>query len=238
MKESVLHPSEFFIEFEDYDNTSKLSWHEKHTKEVSPKVEPSKEWLMEMNRSFEAIQILSPSTTMLCSLMGTIIEALHNLTVKTSIMSKFLAKNLLGNMPLVSTNKLFKSPSGLIFECCGIAKAMPIIINQTEVHLNYNIYAILDFELLIGYPFEKLVQENPTHGSLNEEFGRTTSTTHVDVPMAEHHPNNDLFEEVKFVTLSVSPSPSLEPKPCPSSHPNIVLDDGQNSMLILHDKSL
>ena len=56
--------------------------------------------------------------------------------------------------------------------------------------------------------------------------------------MEKHHPNNDPFEEVKFVTPFVSPSPSLEPKPYPSGYPNFVLDDGQNSMLILHDKSL
>ena len=65
-KERVIHPLEFVIEFEDYGNTSKHSWHEKHIKEVSPKVEPSKEWLMEVKRSSEAIQILSPSTTITC----------------------------------------------------------------------------------------------------------------------------------------------------------------------------
>ena len=56
--------------------------------------------------------------------------------------------------------------------------------------------------------------------------------------MAEHHPNNDPFEEVKFVTPFISPSSTLEPKPCPSGHPNVVLVDGKNSTLILHDKSL
>ena len=77
-KERVIHPLEFPIQFEDYGNTSKLSWHEKCIQEVSPKVEPSKEWLMEVKHSSEAIQILSPSTTMPCSLRGTTVEALHN----------------------------------------------------------------------------------------------------------------------------------------------------------------
>jgi hypothetical protein len=95
-----------------------------------------------------------------CSLRGPIVEALHNPTVGTSIMSELLAKALLGNMPLVPTNKLFKSPSGLIFEFCGIAKAVPIIINETVVHLDFHIYAILDFDLLIGYPFETIFKKN------------------------------------------------------------------------------
>ena len=117
-------------------------------------------------------------------------------------MSEFLVKNLLGDMSLVPTNKLFKSPIGLIFECSGIVRDVPIEINETEVHLDFHIFAILDFELLIGYPSEILFQEKSSHGSLNEEFGKITSATHLDNSKVEHHPNNDPFEEVKFVTRS------------------------------------
>jgi hypothetical protein len=115
---------------------------------------------MEVKRSSKAIQILSPSSTIPCSLRGTVVEALHNPTVKTNIMLEFIVKPLLGKIPLVSTNKLFKSPSGLIFECCGIARVVPIRIDETEVHLDFHIYAILEFDFLIGYPLENLIQEN------------------------------------------------------------------------------
>jgi hypothetical protein len=125
-----------------------------HTNEVSPRREPPKEWLIEVKRSSKAIQILSPSMTIPCSLRGTTLEALHNPTVETSMMSEFLAKNLLGNMPLVLTNKLFKSPLRLLFECCGIAKVVPITINRTEAYLDFHIYAILEFDLLVAYPVE------------------------------------------------------------------------------------
>ena len=91
-----------------------------------------------------------------CSLRATVVEALYNLVVGTNIMLEFLAKNLLANMPPVPTNKLFKSPSGLIFEYRGIIRDVPIEINETEVHLDFHIFDILDCELLIGYPFEKL----------------------------------------------------------------------------------
>ena len=53
--------------------------------------------------------------------------------------------------------------------------------------------------------------------------------------MAKHYPNDDSFEEVKFVTPFISPSPSLKNKPCPSSHQNIVLDGGRDSTLILNN---
>jgi hypothetical protein len=55
LKERLIHLSEFLIELRDYGNTSKISQHEKRTKEVSFKVEPSKEWLMEVKCSSEAI---------------------------------------------------------------------------------------------------------------------------------------------------------------------------------------
>jgi hypothetical protein len=80
---------EFPIKFKDYGNTSKLLRHEKFThplKEVSPRVNLSKEWLMEVKRSSKAIWILSPSMTMPCSLRGTVVEALHNPMVETNIM--------------------------------------------------------------------------------------------------------------------------------------------------------
>jgi hypothetical protein len=69
---------------------------------------------MEVKHSSETIQILSPSTTIPCSVRGTYLEALHNPIVRTSIMSEFLAKHLLGNMLLVPTNKLFKKSFGTI----------------------------------------------------------------------------------------------------------------------------
>ena len=106
---------------------------------------------MEVKHSSEAIQILSPSMTTPCLLRGTIIEALHNPTVGTNIMLEFLAKTLLGNMPLVPTNKLFKSPLGLLFECRGIARAVPIKIDKIEVSIDFHIFAILEFDVLLGH---------------------------------------------------------------------------------------
>ena len=85
---------------------------------------------MEVKRSSKAIWILSPSTIVPYSLRGTVIEALHNPTVGNNIMLEFLVETLLGNTPLVPTNKLFKIPLGLIFECCGIARAVQMKIDE------------------------------------------------------------------------------------------------------------
>jgi hypothetical protein len=104
-------------------------------------------------------------------------------------------------------------------------------INETKVFLNFHIYAILDFDLLIGYPLEKLFQEKPFLGRRDEKLRTTASTTHIpspENPKAKQQPNHNTFEEVKFISPFVSPklaceieripSPSLEHKPCPSSN--------------------
>jgi len=138
-----------------------------------------------------------------CSLRVTNIEALHNPTVGTSIMLEFLAKNLLGNMPLVPTNKFFKSPSGLIFECSEIVRAMPIEIDRTVVHLDFHIFAILEFDLFIGFPFEKIIQEKRLNGALIKKLGKIASAAPIPClksPKAKQHFTHNPFEEVKFIS--------------------------------------
>jgi hypothetical protein len=130
------------------------------------------EWLEEVRRSSKAIQISSPSTTICCSIRGTALEALHDMTTEACIMSEFLTDTFIGSMPLIPTNRLFKSPSGLIFECRGIARAVPIEIDKIKVQLDFHIYPILNSDLRIGFPLEKLLQEKSSQGSLYNELGK------------------------------------------------------------------
>ena len=126
---------------------------------------------------------------------------------------------------------------------------MPVIIDKIEVFIDFHIYAILEFDILIGYPLENLIQEKSSHGGLDEKLGTTASATPItcpECPKAKQQPNHNLFEEVKLISPFVSPklayetkqssSPSLEPKPCPSGHPNVILN-GRDSTLIVHDVS-
>jgi hypothetical protein len=66
------------------------------------------------------------------------------------------------------------------------------MLNDIEVHLDFHMYAILEFDLLIGHPIEKLFKEKPSHGGLNENLGIAASTTPIpcpEIPMVEHLPN-------------------------------------------------
>jgi hypothetical protein len=48
-------------------------------------------------------------------------------------------------------------------------------IHEIEVHLDFHIYAILEFDILIGYPLEKLFQQKPFLGSRDEKLEKTSS---------------------------------------------------------------
>src|SRR6185503_20820710 len=112
----------------------------------------NEEWLEGMKCSSEAFRISSPSTTISCSIRGTAIEALHDHTAEACIMSEFLAETFIGSMPLDPTDRLFRSPSRLFFECRGIARAVPVKIDKIEVRLDFHVYQIIDFDLLIVSP--------------------------------------------------------------------------------------
>ena len=90
---------------------------------------------------------------------------------------------------------------------------MPVIIDTIKVFIDFHIFAILEFDLLIGYPLDKLFKEKPSHGSLDEKFGKTTSTIpifYLEISMAKHYPNQDQFKEVKFISPFVSPKLAYE----------------------------
>jgi hypothetical protein len=85
--------------------------------------------------------------------------------------------------------------------------AMPVIIEKIEVFIDFHSYAILEFDILIGYPLKNLIQEKPSQGSLNEKLEETTFATPISClenPMAKQHSNHDQFEEVKFISLFIS----------------------------------
>jgi hypothetical protein len=91
--------------------------------------------------------------------------------------------------------------------------------------LDFHIYVILEFDIIIGHPLENLIQEKPSHGGLDKNVGKTIVAAHTSClvsPMAKQYLTHDPFEEVKFVSPFISPklaceiehipSPSLEPK--------------------------
>ena len=89
----------------------------------------------------------------------------------------------------------------------GITRDVPITIDQIKVHLDFHVYDILSFDLLLGYPLEKLLG---SHGSLDEklrETGSATATPHLQNLLAKPlHKQNPLKE-----TMHTSPFIPSEP---------------------------
>ena len=131
-------------------------------------------------------------------------------------MSEFLAETFVGSMPLDPTDRLFQSPSGLFFECRGIARAVPVKIDKIEVCLDFHVYPIINFDLLIGSPLENFLREKSSQGSLGHDSGETTFTTPISCPenpMAEHHDDHDPFVETMLTLPFISRNIASPPNP-------------------------
>jgi hypothetical protein len=77
------------------------------------------------------------------------------------------------------------------------------------VRLDFHIYNIINFDLLLSYPLEKLHGKNVSQGSLDEKLRETTSTTAtscLENPMVKPLPKQYPLEKM----MHVSPFVSLE----------------------------
>ena len=123
------------------------------------------------------------------------------------ILPECLLDTLVGNKPLTPTDKYFKSQSMLYFESRGIARDVPITIDKLEVHLDFYIYDILDFDLLLALPLEKLLA---SHGSLDEklrETGSATATPHLENLLAKPLPEQNPLKEMMHTSPFISSEP-------------------------------
>jgi hypothetical protein len=131
----------------------------------------SDEWLEESEFSNEIIRINSPSVTIQCQLDKYPFKTLYNPVVGVNIMSAIFAEHLLKDIPLAPTNKLLKSLSGRIIPSSGILCALPIYVNDFRVRLNFYIFDVWGFDVLIGEPIERLIQEGQTR-KINVRLGK------------------------------------------------------------------
>ena len=93
---------------------------------------------------------------------------------------------------------------------------MPVKIDKIEVRLDFHVYPIVDFELLIGFPLENLLQENSSQGSLSLDSGETAFTTPISCPenpMAEHHDDHNPLEKMMLASPLTYPNIASHPDP-------------------------
>jgi hypothetical protein len=87
---------------------------------------------------------------------------------------------------------------------------VPLTIDRIKVNLDFHIFDILDSNLLLGYPLEKLL--DASQGSLDEKPKETvsaTATSSLENPMAKPLPKKNPLEKMVHASLFVSSKPVL-----------------------------
>jgi len=140
-------------------------------------------------------------------------EGLYNPVVGVNIMSYTFAKEFLKDIQLIPTNKLLKSCSGHIIPSLGVLSAHAIVINDFHILLIFYIFNVWDFNVMIGVPIIKLLQEG-RNGKLNVKFGKRFSfsmpITNTVKVKAEPLSELDPIEEVKSSKFDNFSQPDLE----------------------------
>jgi hypothetical protein len=133
---------------------------------------------------------------------GNAVEVVHDPTVRACIISKYLMDTLVGNKPLTPINRSFRNPRwSYLFPCRGITRGVPIIID-------FHIYPIVDFSLLLGFPLDDLLDKS--QGSLDEklrEAAPATTPLFLENSMERPLPKQNLLEEMMHVSHSHRLSP-------------------------------
>jgi len=128
-------------------------------------------------------------------------------------MSYTFAKEFLKDIPLIPINKVLKSCSGHIIPSLGVLSALPIVIKDFRNFLNFYIFDVWDFNIMIGVPIIKLLQEG-RNGKLNVKVGKGFSfsmpITHIVKVKAEPLPELGPIEEVKSSKFDNFSQPNLE----------------------------
>jgi hypothetical protein len=173
----------------------------------------SDEWLEESEFSNEFIHINSPSITIQCQLDKYHFETLYNPIVGVNIMSATFTEHLLKDIPLAPTNKLLKSLLGRIISSLGILCALPIYVNDFQVRLNFYIFDVWEFDVLIGEPIERLIQEGQA-GKINVRLGKgfklSVHIIHSLKTKVEPFPELESIEEVEVASLEELIKQNLE----------------------------
>ncbi len=124
-------------------------------------------------------------------------------------MSESFTFAYLSDKVVTPMNKFFKHPNGNIIEEFGIVQDVPVCFEDREAILDYHVFEIRDFDILIGLPFEQLLINTPRLDSLKitlggNEFSVPFSRTRI--ALTDPLPEIESADEV----TAVPPHESLE----------------------------
>jgi hypothetical protein len=115
--------------------------------------------------------------------------------------------------PLLQKPKSLGMPHDLRLEGLRILHNILIYHNNVEVAVDYHVFDIQSFDIMIGHPLEKFIMEPPASSNLDVKLGRDSFSipiTRAKNLVAYSLPHSKLPEEVMYVSPFESPESSLE----------------------------
>ena len=142
-----------------------------------------------------------------------LLKILYNPTIGANIICGDCTLHHLGDEPLVPTNTFLKTPYGELLEGVGILQNVSIRHGDIEAILDFHVFNVKDFNLMIGHPIEKLLIDAPSQEKLKVQYEK--DTFYVQISRAKNFvtdPSNDYepIEEVKWLLPFYSPESHLK----------------------------
>jgi hypothetical protein len=188
MEEEEIQPPDFPFEFEEdlfenFGNTSNYP-HEKRPPVSLNPIDPldkaslkdvirgltsvlSSKWGQEGEHSSEAIQVQTPSLTIPCFIQGTAVSTLYNPVVGVNIISSSFALSHLSENPVLPTTRTLRTRPRSIIEGTKVMHDMPVWHEKAEIALDFDVFEVHDFDILIGHLIEKLFLDVSALGTLD-----------------------------------------------------------------------
>jgi hypothetical protein len=127
------------------------------------------EWSRELELSSDVLRIISPPSTIPFTIRGTPVDILYSPTIGTNTISSECAFHLLGHELLVQTNKTFQTSSRKFLEGIRILRNVTVRHEDNETILDFHVFNVQDFDLMMGHPIEKMLMDAPTQSKLDRK---------------------------------------------------------------------
>ena len=234
MEEEEIQPPEFpfNIEEEVFQNFRNISMYPREKRPPVPRdpvIPPDKaslqevvkgvtavmnsEWIHEGEISLEAIRLQTPLYTLPCFIQGTAVSAHYSPTVGANIMSVSFALSHLSDKPLLPTSRSLKSGPCSTMEGIEILHDVPVWYDKTELALDFHIFEVQDFDILIGHPVEKMFQNISSLRMLDITLGGKDISLPIlrsKDAMTEPTPHEEIVDEVEAILPVDTHESSLE----------------------------
>jgi len=133
--------------------------------------------------------------------------------VGANIMSASFALSYLSDNPLHPTSRSLWSGPRSTMEGIRILHDVPVWYDKTELALDFHIFEVQDFNILIGHPVEKMFQNISPLGTLDVTLGGRDISLPIlrsKDSMTEPTPQEELVDEVEAILPVETPESSLE----------------------------